>query len=49
MEIKKVVGPRQEITAVVAVLKKRFNNLGAEELLALAWDIVEAIQREHAE
>lgn len=33
-----------EIKAVVAVLKTRFNNLGAEELVALAVDILEAIE-----
>ena len=36
---------RAELQAVVAVLKKRFNNLSAEELLALAFDILEALGR----
>lgn len=36
---------RAEVTAVVAVLKKRFNNLGAEELIALAYEILEALGR----
>ena len=36
---------RAQVLAVVAVLKRRFNNLTAEELLALAYDIVEALEK----
>lgn len=36
---------RAELQAVVAVLKKRFGNLTAEELIALAGDILEALGR----
>jgi len=34
---------RMMLKAVVAVLKKRFNNLGAEELIELATDILVAV------
>lgn len=36
---------RADLNAVVAVLKKRFGNLTAEELINLAGDILEAIGR----
>jgi hypothetical protein len=35
---------RDEIQAIVEVLKKRFNNLGASELVSLAFQIHEAIE-----
>lgn len=35
---------KKEIEAIVAVLKKRFNNLGASELISLAFEIHEAIE-----
>jgi len=36
---------RAEVEAVVAVLKKRFTNLTAEDVIALAYDILEALGR----
>jgi len=35
-----------ELTAVVGVLKKRFNNLTAEELIELAVQVLKALGRE---
>ena len=32
---------REEIEAIIRALKRRFNNLSAEELIKLAWDIAE--------
>jgi hypothetical protein len=37
------VASRAEILAITTVLKRRFGNLTAEELLALAFDILEAL------
>jgi hypothetical protein len=34
---------RTEVEIIVAILKKKFNNLGAEELIKLAFDILEAV------
>lgn len=34
---------REAHCAVVAVLKKRFTNLTAEEVNTLAWDLLEAV------
>lgn len=41
---------RERVKAVVAVLKRRFNNLGAEELIELAYDVLAAVNgaRYHA-
>ncbi len=35
---------RAAVTVVTTILKKRFPNLTAEEVIALAFDIVEAIE-----
>ena len=34
---------KAEVMAVIAVLKQRFNSLNASELVALVYDILEAI------
>jgi len=39
------VASRAEVEAVVEVLKKRFSNLTAEEVIKLAFDILEALGR----
>ena len=36
---------RAEVMAAIAVLKRKFSNLTAEEALNLAWDILEAVAR----
>jgi len=33
---------RQEVMAVVAVLKRQFAQMSSEQILELAWDVVEA-------
>lgn len=37
---------RDKVLRIAEVLKTRFRNLTAVELVNLAWDILEAIQRE---